>query len=71
MKDEIERARRTLDLYHRVCSESEEKPWEEIDNGLSSLSTKFGPEAWEAYMKQRMMHLLGDIVHAYDDTHKT
>lgn len=58
----IQRAERTLELWHRVCAETEEKDWSEIDNGLDRTITV---EFWEAYMRQRMFHHLEEVVVVY------
>ena len=64
LKESIDRAKRTLDIWHRVCHELDEgKKWEDIDNGLTQ-KMPLGP--WKAYMRQRMYHILHDIVLIYE-----
>ena len=65
LKESIDKAKRTLDIWHRVCNELDEgKKWEDIDNGLTE---KMKLEHWDAYMRQTMYHELNDIVLSYED----
>jgi hypothetical protein len=61
----IEDAKKTLDLWHRVCAEMDDgKAWSEIDKGLRPDGRWIADsqEAWEAYLRQRMYHILNNIV---------
>ncbi len=64
LKETIARAKRTLDIWHRVCNELDEgNKWEDIDNGLTE---KMKLEHWDTYMRQRMYHDLVNITISYE-----
>ncbi len=69
MAEGIERAERTLALWHRVCAELEEgKAWEAVDNGMiPEAQGKVSLTAWTGYMQQKMYHDLQELVWIYRD----
>ena len=64
MAEGIQRAERTLELWHRVCGDlNDGKTWDDID--ISSTTRQMGLEAWRAYMQQKMYLDLNALVTIY------
>lgn len=55
-----------LDLYQRVHEELDEgKEWKDIDNGFRKEESDVTYELWSAYMQQRLINGLKDIVYTW------
>jgi hypothetical protein len=63
----LKKAKHTLDLWNRVCTELDSgKEWKDINNDLFLEGKNMSLEHWEAYMSTRMRHNLNDIVLSFE-----